>query len=78
MSQEKVDARKKSKGDLLHSTKVRMRNMTLIIAILLIVAGAFGSVVCYRTGYNKGEKKGAEDALQSFFNKRLAFYIPKR
>lgn len=68
MSQQKIDQRKKSKGDLLHSTKVRMRNATIIISIILILLGAFASVVCYNNAYDKGKKAGYQEAVDSFFS----------
>ena len=58
MSQEKIDKRKQSKGDMLHNTKKHMKMTTLIIALVLVAAGAFASVVSYHQGYTKGEKDG--------------------
>ncbi len=69
MSQEKVDKRKQSKGDLLHKTKKQMRINTLIIAVILVAAGAFASVVSYNQGYKVGERDGELNMLnyQSLF-----------
>ena len=58
MSQEKIDKRKQSKGDMLHNTKKHMKMTTLIVALVLVAAGAFASVVSYHQGYTKGEKDG--------------------
>ena len=58
MSQEKIDKRKQNRGDMLHNTKKHMKMTTLIVALVLVAAGAFASVVSYHQGYTKGEKDG--------------------
>lgn len=63
MSQEKIDKRKQNRGDLLHNTKKHMRITTLIVAVVLVVAGAFSSVISYNKGYDKGEKDGEINML---------------
>ena len=63
MSQEKIDKRKQSKGDMLHNTKKHMKMTTLIVALVLVAAGAFASVVSYHQGYTKGEKDGEINML---------------
>lgn len=62
MSQEKIDKRKQSKGEMLHNTKKQMRMMTVIVAVVLVLAGAFASVICYNRGYEKGEIDGGNQA----------------
>ncbi|MCM1307692.1 MAG: hypothetical protein NC223_03755 [Butyrivibrio sp.] len=62
MSQEKIDKRKQSKGELLHNAKKQMRITTLIVAAVLVAAGAFTGVVCYNNGYKKGEIDGGNQA----------------
>ncbi|MDD6233902.1 MAG: hypothetical protein PUB17_01860 [Lachnospiraceae bacterium] len=63
MSQEKIDKRKQNKGDMLHNTKKHMKITTLIVALILVAAGAFASVVSYHQGYTKGEKDGEINML---------------
>lgn len=63
MSQEKIDKRKQNKGDMLHNTKKHMKITTLIVALVLVAAGAFASVVSYHQGYTKGEKDGEINML---------------
>ena len=63
MSQEKIDKRKQNKGDMLHNTKKHMKITTLIVALILVAAGAFASVVSYNQGYTKGEKDGEINML---------------
>lgn len=63
MSQEKIDKRKQSRGDMLHNTKKHMKMTTLIVALVLVAAGAFASVVSYHQGYTKGEKDGEINML---------------
>ena len=60
---EKIDKRKQSKGDMLHNTKKHMKMTTLIVALVLVAAGAFASVVSYHQGYTKGEKDGEINML---------------
>ena len=55
MSQEKIDKRKQSKGDMLHNTKKHMKMTTLIVALVLVVS--------YHQGYTKGEKDGEINML---------------
>lgn len=62
MSQEKIDKRKQSKGELLHNTKKQMRITTVIVAAVLVLAGVFASVVSYNRGYKKGEIDGGNQA----------------
>ncbi len=64
MSQEKIDKRKKSKADLLHSTKKSMRVTTIIISAILVVLGAFASVVCF----NRGKDSGYSDGYSAGFS----------
>ena len=45
MSQEKIDKRKQSKGDMLHNTKKHMKMTTLIVALVLVAAGRSEEVV---------------------------------
>ena len=63
MSQEKIDKRKQSRGDMLHNTKKHMKMTTLIVALVLVAAGAFASVVSYHQGYTKGEEDGEINML---------------
>ena len=63
MSQEKIDKRKQTRGDMLHNTKKHMKMKTLIVALVLVAAGAFASVVSYHQGYTKGEKDGEINML---------------
>ena len=63
MSQEKIDKRKQNRGDMLHNTKKHMKMTTLIVALVLVAAGAFASVVSYHQGYTKGEKDGEINML---------------
>ena len=58
MSQEKIDARKKNKGELLHNAKKQGRITAVAVAVVLFVLGAASSVVCYKQGYNKGQNDG--------------------
>ena len=73
MSQKKIDARKKSKGDMLHDAKKQARITVAVVAGVLIVLGALVSVITYHSGYDKGNgtgyKTGFEDgsALESFY-----------
>lgn len=66
MSQEKIDKRKQSKGEMLHNVKKQMRMTTLIVAAVLIAAGVFSSVVCYNNGYKKGEVVGEQQMYNWF------------
>ena len=64
MSQKKIDARKKSKGDMLHDAKKQARITVAAVAGVLVVLGALVSVITYNSGYDKGEGKGYKDGFQ--------------
>ncbi len=70
MSQEKIDFRKNSKGDLLHREKEKRYKMLATLAIILVLAGGLGSAIAYNVGYNKGEAQGEANAsaLYDLFN----------
>lgn len=65
MSQKKVDARKQSKGDMLHNAKKQSRITVGIVAAVLVILGALVSVITYSSGYDKGEKKGLADGYEN-------------
>ena len=65
MSQKKVDARKQSKGDMLHNAKKQSRITVGIVAAVLVIIGALVSVITYSSGYDKGEKKGYADGYEN-------------
>lgn len=64
MSQKKIDARKKSKGDLLHDAKKQNKINLAVAAIVLIILGALVSVITYNSGYDKGEGKGYKSGFE--------------
>ncbi len=66
MSQEKIDKRKLSKGDILHATKKRMRNTTLIVSGVLIAVAVLASVLSYHAGYEKGDAYGESNAFNLY------------
>ena len=65
MSQKKIDARKKSKGDLLHDAKKQSKITVAVVAGVLIILGALVSVITYNSGYDKGEGKGYKDGYEN-------------
>lgn len=64
MSQKKIDARKQSKGDLLHNAKKQYKITVATVAGVLVVLGALVSVITYHSGYDKGEGKGKKDGYE--------------
>lgn len=64
MSQKKIDARKKSKGDMLHDAKKQNKINLAVATVVLVVLGALVSVITYNSGYDKGEGSGYKSGFE--------------
>lgn len=63
MSQEKIDNRKKNKGDMIHDLKIKLRTSVVVTFVVMLLAGGFACVVTYNKAYDKGHKQGLIDEL---------------
>lgn len=66
MSQKKVDARKKNRGDMIHDIKKQMKVTVTVVAIVLVAIGALASVITYSTGYDNGKEEGVIEGYSAY------------
>ncbi len=66
MSQKKVDMRKKSKGDMIHSMKKQMQVTITVVAVVLVAIGALAAVITYSRGYDKGVSDGKIEGYSEY------------
>ena len=64
MSQKKIDARKKSKGDMLHDAKKQNKINLAVATVVLVILGALVSVITYNSGYDKGKGSGYKNGFE--------------